>query len=135
MFMCLTTTYYSNSSHNSELVPVAPCHPLGSKDGSSSLHQVYYVNVTFDFRPIGSYSSLTNSLYLALSTDMPHIARFDSLSEDPLYHESHAATIYIPAAVFLAVCPIIVGTRIWSRVGNGGKMGPDDYTILVALVS
>ncbi|KAI2617221.1 hypothetical protein GGS26DRAFT_585325 [Hypomontagnella submonticulosa] len=64
---------------------------------------------------------------------MPHIARFDSLSEDPLYHESHAATIYIPAAVFLAVCPIIVGTRIWSRVGNGGKMGPDDYTILVAL--
>ncbi|KAI1373363.1 hypothetical protein F4677DRAFT_221398 [Hypoxylon crocopeplum] len=56
-----------------------------------------------------------------------------SSGEDLLYSETTAGTIYAPVAVFLALCPIVVGIRIWSRVGNGGKLGADDYTILVAL--
>ncbi|KAI0379556.1 hypothetical protein F5Y04DRAFT_271863 [Hypomontagnella monticulosa] len=64
---------------------------------------------------------------------MPHIARYDSVPKDPLHYNSNAGMIYIPAVVFLAICPIIVGTRIWSRIGTGGKLGPDDYTILVSL--
>ncbi|KAI1413018.1 hypothetical protein F5Y13DRAFT_199502 [Hypoxylon sp. FL1857] len=53
--------------------------------------------------------------------------------EDLRHHETNAVTIYVPAAVFLAICPIIVATRIWARMGNGGKLGPDDYTILASL--
>ncbi|OTA52646.1 putative PTH11-typeG-protein-coupled receptor [Hypoxylon sp. EC38] len=64
---------------------------------------------------------------------MSHHTGSNSSSEDPWYHETNAQTIYVPAAVFLAFCPIIVGTRIWARVGGGGKLGPDDYTILVSL--
>ncbi|KAI1102561.1 hypothetical protein F4804DRAFT_261064 [Jackrogersella minutella] len=66
-------------------------------------------------------------------SDMSNFARDNSSTGDPLYYESHAGTIYVPVGVFLAICPIIVGTRIWSRIGNGGKLGPDDYTILVSL--
>ncbi|KAI1213372.1 uncharacterized protein F4807DRAFT_456715 [Annulohypoxylon truncatum] len=54
-------------------------------------------------------------------------------TNDPRYYETNVEMIYVPVAVFLAICPVVVGTRIWSRMGNGGKLGPDDYTILVAL--
>ncbi|XXH05265.1 hypothetical protein Hte_011690 [Hypoxylon texense] len=53
--------------------------------------------------------------------------------DDRWYHESNASTIYIPVIVFLAICPLVVGTRVWSRMGNGGRLGVDDYTILVSL--
>ncbi|TGJ81300.1 hypothetical protein E0Z10_g7465 [Xylaria hypoxylon] len=41
--------------------------------------------------------------------------------------------IYIPAWIFAFLCPIIVGTRIWSRQRSGGQLGADDYTILASL--
>ncbi|KAI1312045.1 hypothetical protein F5Y03DRAFT_341183 [Xylaria venustula] len=41
--------------------------------------------------------------------------------------------IYIPAWVFAFLCPIIVGTRIWSRQRAGGRLGADDYTIIISL--
>ncbi|KAI5863307.1 hypothetical protein GGS23DRAFT_604921 [Durotheca rogersii] len=47
--------------------------------------------------------------------------------------ETNAMLIYIPVGVFLVICPLVVGTRIWSRVVNGGRLGIDDYTILVSL--
>ncbi|KAI0802401.1 hypothetical protein GGR55DRAFT_451446 [Xylaria sp. FL0064] len=41
--------------------------------------------------------------------------------------------IFIPAWIFAFLCPIVVGTRIWSRQRSGGRLGADDYTILVSL--
>ncbi|KAK5627974.1 hypothetical protein RRF57_003689 [Xylaria bambusicola] len=41
--------------------------------------------------------------------------------------------IYIPAWIFAFLCPMIVGTRIWSRQRAGGRLGADDYTIIVSL--
>ncbi|KAI1828276.1 hypothetical protein F4861DRAFT_174432 [Xylaria intraflava] len=41
--------------------------------------------------------------------------------------------IYIPAWIFLFLCPVVVGTRIWSRKRTSGHLGPDDYTILASL--
>ncbi|KAI2464683.1 hypothetical protein F4781DRAFT_58118 [Annulohypoxylon bovei var. microspora] len=64
---------------------------------------------------------------------MSNIAGTNLSTSNPIYHESNVEMIYAPVGVFLAICPVIVGTRIWSRIGNGGKLGPDDYTILVAL--
>ncbi|KAI1458267.1 hypothetical protein F4805DRAFT_466886 [Annulohypoxylon moriforme] len=54
-------------------------------------------------------------------------------TDDPRFYETNSEMIYVPVGVFLAICPVVVGTRVWSRIGNGGKLGPDDYTILVAL--
>ncbi|KAI0908786.1 hypothetical protein F4823DRAFT_466718 [Ustulina deusta] len=41
--------------------------------------------------------------------------------------------ISIPSWIFAFLCPIIVGTRIWSRQRAGGRLGADDYTIIVSL--
>ncbi|KAI1422054.1 hypothetical protein F5Y12DRAFT_658377 [Xylaria sp. FL1777] len=41
--------------------------------------------------------------------------------------------IYMPAWIFAFLCPLVVGTRIWSRQRSGGRLGADDYTILVSL--
>ncbi|KAI0883578.1 uncharacterized protein GGS22DRAFT_195248 [Annulohypoxylon maeteangense] len=54
-------------------------------------------------------------------------------TSDPRYYETNSEMIYVPVGVFLAICPVIVGTRIWSRMSNGGRLGADDYTILVSL--
>ncbi|ORY59185.1 uncharacterized protein BCR38DRAFT_498924 [Pseudomassariella vexata] len=48
--------------------------------------------------------------------------------------ETNAYLIYIPVGVFLIVCPFLVATRFWSRVKQGGRVGPDDYIILVSLM-
>ncbi|KAI1769995.1 hypothetical protein F4818DRAFT_446722 [Hypoxylon cercidicola] len=64
---------------------------------------------------------------------MSNLPRLAVLPDDRLHHESNADTIYIPVIVFLAICPLVVGTRIWSRMGSGGRLGADDYTILVSL--
>ncbi|KAK8115379.1 hypothetical protein PG999_007448 [Apiospora kogelbergensis] len=48
--------------------------------------------------------------------------------------ENNGPLIYIPVAVFLVACPLLVAIRFWSRVRNGGYAGADDYTILAALV-
>ncbi|AEO57793.1 hypothetical protein MYCTH_2304420 [Thermothelomyces thermophilus ATCC 42464] len=46
-----------------------------------------------------------------------------------------AHLVYIPAAVFFVICPVLMGLRIWARLGTGGKLGADDWTAIVALVS
>ncbi|KAI1261870.1 hypothetical protein F5Y18DRAFT_430632 [Xylariaceae sp. FL1019] len=48
--------------------------------------------------------------------------------------DDNTPIILIPACLFLVLCPIVVSTRIWSRRRTGGKLGPDDYTILASLV-
>ncbi|KAI1486441.1 hypothetical protein F5X96DRAFT_682013 [Biscogniauxia mediterranea] len=47
--------------------------------------------------------------------------------------DNNAPLVYTPAWIFLFICPIVVGTRIWSRTRKGGKLGADDYTILASL--
>ncbi|KAK7987357.1 hypothetical protein PG989_007672 [Apiospora arundinis] len=54
---------------------------------------------------------------------------FESADQD-----THAPHIYITSAAFLVVCPLLVATRFWSRIRNGGYAGADDYTILAALM-
>lgn len=48
---------------------------------------------------------------------------------------SNAHLVYIPSAVFVVICPVLVGLRIWTRLRKGGKLGPDDWTAIAALVS
>ncbi|KAI1483850.1 hypothetical protein F4774DRAFT_425514 [Daldinia eschscholtzii] len=64
---------------------------------------------------------------------MSHFARANLSPNDPGYYDTNSKMIYFPVGVFLAICPIVVGTRIWSRLGNGGHLGADDWTILVSL--
>ncbi|KAH6654872.1 hypothetical protein BKA67DRAFT_624235 [Truncatella angustata] len=47
--------------------------------------------------------------------------------------ETDSALIYIPTGIFLFFCPLLVGTRLWSRMRKGGKIGADDYTVLASL--
>ncbi|KAI0015026.1 hypothetical protein F4780DRAFT_784544 [Xylariomycetidae sp. FL0641] len=48
--------------------------------------------------------------------------------------QSNGSIISVPSWVFLFISPIVVATRIWSRKRTGGRLGPDDYTILLSLV-
>jgi hypothetical protein len=50
-------------------------------------------------------------------------------------NESNAYLIYIPSAVFVVVCPVLVALRIWARLRKGGKLGADDWAAIAALVS
>ncbi|KAL2156215.1 hypothetical protein VTH82DRAFT_960 [Thermothelomyces myriococcoides] len=52
---------------------------------------------------------------------------------DPDANRAHL--VYIPAAVFFAICPVLMGLRIWARVKTGTKLGADDWTAVAALVS
>lgn len=52
---------------------------------------------------------------------------------NPNDNDSHL--VYIPAIIFLVISPIIVALRIWARLRQGGKMGADDWTAIVALVN
>ncbi|KAI1799457.1 hypothetical protein F4811DRAFT_565537 [Daldinia bambusicola] len=65
---------------------------------------------------------------------MSHFARTNLSPSDPGYYDTNSKMIYVPVGVFLGICPIIVGTRVWSRLGNGGHLGADDWTILVSLI-
>lgn len=47
----------------------------------------------------------------------------------------NTAIIYIPAWIFVIICPVIVGMRIWVRKRTGAGLGADDYTIILSLVS
>jgi hypothetical protein len=49
-------------------------------------------------------------------------------------NESNAPKVQIPAIVFLIVCPVIIGLRIWGRIRSKNKLGPDDWTILASFV-
>ncbi|KAK7417219.1 hypothetical protein QQZ08_011698 [Neonectria magnoliae] len=47
---------------------------------------------------------------------------------------SNAHMLYIPIAVFGVICPLLVVTRVWSRVRKGGHLGADDYAIFASLI-
>jgi hypothetical protein len=44
-------------------------------------------------------------------------------------------TVFIPSVVFLVITPLVIITRIWSRLSMNAKLGADDWTIIVAAVS
>jgi hypothetical protein len=48
---------------------------------------------------------------------------------------NNAYLVYIPSAVFVVICPVLMGLRIWARLRKGGKLGADDWTAIAALVS
>ncbi|KAH7170127.1 hypothetical protein EDB81DRAFT_153503 [Dactylonectria macrodidyma] len=54
----------------------------------------------------------------------------DSLDPDA----SNAHMLYIPIAIFGVICPLLVVTRIWSRLRKGGHLGADDYAIFASLI-
>jgi hypothetical protein len=49
--------------------------------------------------------------------------------------ESNSPMVLIPSAVFLGVAPLGVAVRLWSRYRAAAKIGADDLTICVSLVS
>ena len=48
---------------------------------------------------------------------------------------THVLLIQIPAIVFLAVAPLFVLIRVWSRYRVSNGLGSDDWTIMGSLVS
>jgi hypothetical protein len=49
--------------------------------------------------------------------------------------ESHVPIVLVPSAAFLAIAPLAVGIRLWSRARTAAKIGADDLTICASLVS
>ena len=50
-------------------------------------------------------------------------------------NDNNAYLVYIPSAVFVIICPLLMALRIWARLRKGGKLGADDWTAIAALVS
>jgi hypothetical protein len=50
-------------------------------------------------------------------------------------NDNNVHLVYIPAAVFAVVCPLLVVMRIWARLRRGGKLGPDDWAAVAALIA
>ncbi|KAJ4294971.1 hypothetical protein N0V88_005212 [Collariella sp. IMI 366227] len=48
-------------------------------------------------------------------------------------NDNNAHLIYIPAGVFIVICPILMALRVWARLRKGGKLGADDWTAVAAL--
>ncbi|KAI0142963.1 hypothetical protein GGR57DRAFT_508431 [Xylariaceae sp. FL1272] len=72
-----------------------------------------------------------SNLWWEKQTAMQLLSRIAEVDASP---DDNTPIILIPAYLFLILCPIAVTTRIWSRRRTGGKLGPDDYTILASLV-
>lgn len=53
----------------------------------------------------------------------------------PNPNDNDSYLVYIPSIIFLVISPIVVALRIWARLRQGGSMGADDWTALVALVT
>ncbi|SPQ17722.1 5474e185-1129-4d11-b517-b18ce72ecf75 [Thermothielavioides terrestris] len=49
-------------------------------------------------------------------------------------NDNNAYLVYIPSAVFVVICPVLMAFRIWARLRNGGKLGADDWTAILALI-
>ncbi|UNI24266.1 hypothetical protein JDV02_010029 [Purpureocillium takamizusanense] len=47
---------------------------------------------------------------------------------------NNAYLVYIPAGVFVVICPVLMALRIWARLRKGGSMGADDWTAIAALI-
>ncbi len=48
--------------------------------------------------------------------------------------ETTGYKITIPCAVFMVLCPIVVGIRVWARISKVGKLQSEDWVLLLALV-
>lgn len=53
----------------------------------------------------------------------------------PNPNDNDSYLVYIPSIIFLVLSPIVVALRIWARLRQGGSMGADDWTAIVALVN
>ncbi|KAL7953342.1 putative PTH11-typeG-protein-coupled receptor [Trichoderma compactum] len=51
----------------------------------------------------------------------------------PNPNDNVSSLVYIPSAIFVVICPIVVALRVWARLRRG-KMGPDDWTAIAALI-
>ncbi|KAK4252367.1 integral membrane protein [Corynascus novoguineensis] len=49
-------------------------------------------------------------------------------------NDNNARLVYIPSAVFVVICPVLMGLRIWARLIKGGKLTADDWTAVAALL-
>lgn len=49
-------------------------------------------------------------------------------------NDNNAHLIYIPAGVFVVICPGLMALRIWARLRKGGKLGADDWTAVASLL-
>lgn len=49
--------------------------------------------------------------------------------------QSNVNIVLLPSVVFLAVAPIVVGIRLWARFMTSARVGADDVTIFVSMVS
>ncbi|KAK4149866.1 integral membrane protein [Chaetomidium leptoderma] len=47
---------------------------------------------------------------------------------------NNAYLVYIPAAIFVVICPVLMGLRIWARLRKRGQLGADDWTAIAALI-
>lgn len=48
---------------------------------------------------------------------------------------NNAYLVYIPSAVFVIICPLLMALRIYARLRRAGKLSADDWTAIAALVS
>ena len=48
--------------------------------------------------------------------------------------DNNTHLVYIPSAVFVVICPILMALRVWARLRRGGTIGADDWTAIAALV-
>ncbi|KAL6864649.1 putative PTH11-typeG-protein-coupled receptor [Trichoderma novae-zelandiae] len=51
----------------------------------------------------------------------------------PDFDDNDSRLVYIPSAIFVVICPVVVALRVWVRVTRG-KMGADDWTAITALL-
>ncbi|KAI1187209.1 hypothetical protein F5B17DRAFT_440469 [Nemania serpens] len=47
--------------------------------------------------------------------------------------QDNSSIVYIPAWIFVCLCPIVVAMRIWARKTTGAGLGADDYAIILSL--
>lgn len=57
----------------------------------------------------------------------------DAPLADPNANRAHL--VYVPALIFVILCPLFVGLRLWARQAKRVGFGPDDYTAIAALVA
>jgi hypothetical protein len=48
--------------------------------------------------------------------------------------ETNGKMLIIPCALFIAICPIFVGIRIWARLSMIRQLHSEDWALLLALV-
>lgn len=75
-----------------------------------------------------------HSLHIEVEVGRPKsdMAVTDAPAPNP--NDNVSRLVYIPSAIFMVICPLVVALRVWARL-RSGKMGPDDWTAIAALVN